>query len=363
VEVSLSIRREATVKYRGLDFKNRTRILPLTLVPKNGTSVLDWRPFPGGDTLDKIIGNVNDRCIKAYEDLRWLPAQIEAFVEIFDVVPYGVTSLSQLRSPDFKDIRILLVNLDVVSNRQGELGQVKVYVSEYHQQHWFYLTQVRKESDTHSLVEFFAQLPVFSVPQDPPQILEDQAEFETFLSNLCRRYFGVISALPPPPAPPPGTSGTPEIQRVTETYLDSLPRIAADARDIGITRDLSTEDTAQLAAGAAMQELALAQIAERARPQSNYQVTVDAIRQPILGVAAEPRLENPSLDTVDLLEVNAARPLSALSDEQQSIMADLGITGETSAAVHLDHPGVQDLIADLGGAVETTKFSSELPRW
>jgi len=112
-----------------------------------------------------------------------------------------------------------------------------------------------------------------------------------------------------------------------------------------------------------MQEFALAQVAERARPQSGYQVTVDAIRQPIFSATDRPRLESPTLDAVDLVEVNAARPLSDLTEEQQRIMADQCIREETSAAVHLDEPEVRGRIDGLGDAVETARFSGELPRW
>src|SRR5215218_3918423 len=108
-------------------------------------------------------------------------------------------------------------------------------------------------------------------------------------------------------------------------------KILMDGGDTAITQDLSTEETLQLASGAAMQEFALAQVAERARPQSGYQLTVDAIRQPIFSAIDRPRLESPTLDAVDLVEVNAARPLSDLTEEQQRIMADQCIREETSA--------------------------------
>ena len=357
-----SVEEEVTFEYGGYKFKNRMRILPLTLVPENGTSVLDWRPFPGGDPLDKIIEKANEKCIRAYKGLRWTSRQIEAFVEFFDVVPYGIASVKQLDSPDFKDIGILLVDLDAVGGRQEELGEVRVFVSEQHKARWRYLTQVRNDSDTNSLAEYFVQLPIFTIPSDLPQIMENQAAFESFLGNLCERYFRVISCLPPPP-PPSDARGTPEDHRATATYVDSLPQIAAKARDAAITRDLSTEETLQLASGAAVQEFALAQIAERARPQADYDVIVDAIRQPVMSPTEGPRLERPTFDTVDLVEVNPARPLSDLTEEQRDAIADLGIREETSAAVHIDTPDLRGLIGDLGDAVETTRFSGELPRW
>ena len=349
-----------TFRFGEYQFKNRMRILPLALVPKNGTSVLDWRPFPGGDTLDHIIKKTNERCIRAYKGLRWLRPQIEAFVQIIDVVPYGINSVDQLNPTDFGDIGILLVDLDVTGNKQEKLDHVKYIFINEEQKRLRYLTQVRKESNTGSLADQFVQFTVFTIPSDPPQLLEDQKAFESFLGNLCERYFRVISCLPPPPS---DARDTPEAQRITTNYLGALPRIAAEARDAAITGDLSTEETLQLASGAAMQEFALAQIAERARPQSDYEVIVDPIRQPIMDATEGLRRESPTLDTVDLLEVNPARPLSELTEEQQNIMADLSITEDATAAVHIDEPDTRDLIEDLGDAVEITRFSGELPRW
>ena len=69
------------------------------------------------------------------------------------------------------------------------------------------------------------------------------------------------------------------------------------------------------------------------------------------------------MDAVDLAEVNAARPLVDLTEERQRIMADLGIREETSAAVHVDEPEVRGRVDGLGDAVETARFSGELPRW
>ena len=90
---------------------------------------------------------------------------------------------------------------------------------------------------------------------------------------------------------------------------------------------------------------------------------MDAVREPIVSDLFKLYSRTPTVQPVDLLEVNAIHPLSELTDEQRNIMTDLGIRKDNLAAVHFGRSSIEDAVVRLGDAVEATRFSAELPVW
>jgi hypothetical protein len=158
------------------------RLLALAHKPDDSKSILDWRPFASGDRLNEIISKHNTRCLESYEGWGWLPDRIEKLVEGIDVVPRDLSSVHELRIPDYADIRILLIDLDAIQDAVN-LDQIKERICDHKQP--FYVTQVSSKSKSNSLSAYFCK--ELGVPSHP-DILPDQKAFEEWLYNFCLFY-------------------------------------------------------------------------------------------------------------------------------------------------------------------------------
>ncbi|MEW6162171.1 MAG: hypothetical protein AB1606_02460 [Nitrospirota bacterium] len=329
-----------------MKLKRYIRLLALVYTPATGKSILDWTPFEGGDTLDKIITNHNVRCIEGYQRLRWLPEFIEDLVEGIDIVPHDLSTVDKLRIWDFASIRIIMVDLNAIWE-QTKIEQIKVRMSKHDQ--YYFLAQVSRSPSIMSRITDFQPLPV---KPSTPEIIVDQTTFEEWLSRFCEGYCTTITSMPPP---------TGDLSTI-QAYIKALPEVAAKVRDAAIIRDLSEEEIVTLAHQAAMQEFTLARIAGQVRTRTKRRVVLDAIRMPIDRIAIESFLQQtPTLQRVKLVEVSLERPMSELTTEQRNIVVGLNIKRKTDAAVHLDQPSILDRVSSLRGVVKVTKFTAMLP--
>ena len=330
-----------------MEFKKYLKLLALTHISENDT-VLDWCPFEGGDRLDTIITNYNIRCIQSYSEC--LPEAIEAIVEGIDTMEdFDLSTVRDLKSEDFDDIHIILIDLDAIGEieeRTTMLDHIKACLSKTH---FTFLLQVSRASSKKSLVTYFLPLPV---GPSKPEIMSDQETFERWLNGFCEHY------RTPYTAPPPDMiMGDPKALR---TYYKTLPGVAAKVRDAAIIRDLSEEETISLAHQVSMKEIALTRIAEQVHTRTNRDVVLDAIREPVVDMPIELDFQPPALRQVNLVELYVAQPMNELTIAQRDILSGLGIK-EGFAAVFPDQPTVWDSVSSVKGVVKTTKFSAEMP--
>jgi ribosomal protein L30/L7E len=334
-----------------MKLKNFIRLLPLAHKPADKTSILDWRPFVSGDTLDEIVDNHNTKCIQSYEEFGWLPERIEMLVPGIDVVPHDLSTIDQLRIADYANIRILLVDLDAIQDTT-KFDQIKERICDYKET--FFVGQVSRKGDKRSLTAYFCGQ--FGHPSDP-EILQDQKTLEKWLHNFCIYYHTAIIHASKAMAKLAGN----------EEYIEVLTGIAAKVRDASIIRGLSEKETVALARRAAIQECALAGIGERIRNRAQirrktkFPIILDGIREPVIKMPTEPFSEAQDSEAAELVELHLDWPWKDLTNEQRNIFVDLGIRKKASVAVHFDKPALWKRVNKLKDAVKITKFSADLP--
>lgn len=341
-----------------LKFDKYLHLLALAYTPTPGTSILDWCPFSGGDKMNTIIEKHNARCMQHYQDkLDWLPEDIKALGEGINIVQHDLSTLSQLQEK-VTDIDILLVDLDAFKEKttkiEENINHLKVRMSRKPKKYHF--LQISKTSNASSQRTYFTPL---SIVPSMPEILSDQKTFESYLGiKFCGLYCtSVNSAFDELKSHPP-TGVDPNDTRAMLEYVD-VPGIAANVRDTAILKNMSVTETEKLARRAATQETYLTPIAERFRTETESQIVLDPIREPVDKITIE---QEPHLQQVNLLKVSLARPWRELTTEQRNVSSNMGLRGESFAAIHLDQPTIKIQVDSLKDVVKTTKFSAMLPR-
>ena len=340
-----------------MEFQNQTRLLALARAPRDGASIHDWVPFPGGDKLTAIVDRHNKGCIEACREEGWKDHFIKALAEVITIVPHDLSSVEQLKPADFETIGILLADLDKIKTATMELEGIKVFMGRYDRV--YHLAQVCRDPAFESCRDLFKPLPI--VPSRP-EILPTQSAFESFLGNLCRVLRQVIREAGPPDYPPGGTLGV-RGRATQRPYPKRFSRFAVRVRDAAMARDLTAEQTGTLARRAAMQESALGRVGQLAGTKIRYRVNVEGIRPSLFEVPAEVPLQVPATQEVVLLGLSLADRAVQLDPERKLLLADLGVRGKTFTAVHFDSPTIRKQVDQLGDVVEATRFSTELPGW
>lgn len=344
-------------------FENYMNLLALTFTPKTCRSILDWTPFPGGDTLNKIIDDHNASCLKCYKKTGLLPELVEKYVEKsgegISVDWRDLSKVQQLRSHDFAVIRILLLDLDAIGSETSELNFIRnlLLLSLGRQFQWYYLAQVSHSSGRASRASEFLGLPV---QPTKPEILPNQHAFKDFLMRLCKAYQDNLIELGPPPSPPLGTGG-PADKLASRMYRSAIRRMANEVRDATIVRNLSKAEAKNLARQVSMQEFALAQIAAQVRVQTSNQVIVDALREPVINMQIEPFIPFQDMRQVSLVTLQLNRTIRGLPAEQRKLLSDLGIEGKRFLTVHANREAIWNTVDSLKGTVNATKFSAVVP--
>ena len=337
-----------------MEFQNQTRLLALARVPRDGVSIHDWVPFPGGDKLTDIVDHHNERCIEACREERWSDYFIKTLTEVIRIVPHDLSSVEKLRPADFETIGILLADLADIKTAAMELEGIKVFMGRYDR--IYHLAQVCRDPATKSCKSLFEPLPI--VPSRP-EILPTQYAFESFLGNLCDALRLVIREV----GPPVHVRRRPGMLPI-KPRSKWFSRFAASVRDAAMARDLTPPQTMTLARNAAMQESALGRVGQLAGTKTRYRVNVDGIRPSLFEVPAELPVEAPATQKeVVLLGLSLADPDLELNPGQKHLLADLGVRGKTFTAVHFDTPRIRMQVKQLGDVVEATRFSTELPGW
>lgn len=337
-----------------MKFKKIMRLLPLSHTPRNGRSILDWRPFKGGDTIDKIVNDYNKRCFQSYQKLEWPSEYVEKHGEGIEVVLHDLSTVDQLRTSDFAGIRIILIDLDAIGEKMTEIDHVRGRLLAHEQ--CYFLPQISQTSGAISKINCFRGFPVFP---SRPEIIINQETFENWLGRFCKAYQIALQATDKLIAPPRVGIRAGKKESMLKPY--QKPKVAAETRDAAIIRDLSDEETVMLATLAAIQEFTLDGVVERIRTRTKRRVIVDAIRTPPVEIPIKPRAS--ILGQINLVELRLTRPMRKLTTEQRDTAVELGIKGENLPAVHVNRPTIQDKVENLKDVVEVTEFTAALPFW
>jgi hypothetical protein len=341
-----------------LKFDKNLLLLALAYTPTSGTSILDWSPFSGGDSLNTIIEKHNARCMQHYQDkLHWLSENIKMLGKGIDIVPHDMSTLSQLQEK-VRDIDILLVDLDAFKEKSSKIEENINHLKArmLGKQKKYHLLQISKTSNASSQRTYFTPLSI--VPSEP-EIFSDQNTFESYLGiKFCGLYSTIANSAFEELKSHLPTGVDPNDTRAMLEYVD-VPGIAANVRDIAILKNMSINETEKLTRRAVTQETYLTPIAEMFRTETESQIVLDPIREPVDKITIE---QEPELQRVNLLKVSLARPWSELTTEQRKVSSNIGLRGESFAAVHLDQPTILRQVDSLNDVVKTFKFSAMLPR-
>jgi hypothetical protein len=344
-------------------FQKYMGLLALAHPPQFTPSILGWRPFQGGDTLDTIVTRCN---VTFYEQLKknWLPEYIHQLIEGIRIIPHDLSTVDQVQGSEWDRIKILLADLDAINNSNNPVVSIRLRMA-MSIPHPYFLTHVSQISDATPLTDELRGLPIYL---SKPEILPNQAALEAFLSLFYSVSVAAVSGSSGPSfLVPPDTMFSINMKanrKAFLAYLKNLPQLVTKVRDVALMQGLSDAETKMLACRAAIQENALVYMAEHVRPSHRHRVVVDALRTPINHLAIQlPEHFTPDFEPVELVQLSLERPLRELTADQRHTLLDLGIKGQSFTAVYPDEAPIWDTVRDLHGAVRVSKFSAELPVW
>jgi hypothetical protein len=333
-----------------MSLKKHMDLLALSFTPEHGTSILDWRPFEKGETLDEIIHEHNLNLEAQFQDLGWLEESIEDLIEGINVLPTDLSALHQLRRDDFKNIRIILVDLESFSGENPNMPKLKERIS---RDDFTYLPQVGCSSEKKSLLDLFKPLPI--IPSRPDVLLK-QDDLKNWL-NCFSHIYGAVLKHKPEFVTDDHTRGGEKVDK------EHLSKTIARIRDVAMKRDLNEEQITVLADRSLTQEFALNRVARTVLSEMNTKsrVVLDGIRQPLDTISIENLSTEPTTEKFELLKCHLIHPIGMLNREQKRSVINLGIEGTNVAAVHFNHPHITKKISGLKGIIKATKFSTDLP--
>ncbi len=278
---------------------------------------------------------------------------VKTIINRIDIVRHDLDNLGKLGSDDFKTIEIIFADLDADADLQNHrgLGYVRAFMGSKPKN--YYLLQVSTRANPFSLLTFFGGLPIWPVPLEPPQILANQAAFESFLDKFCFRLpynppsseGGTSGGGGQPPSggpPPPRRSGTGEASDHAD-YLDAVMKIKADVTDAAIKKNLTHDQSLSLARLAVQQELGLKSIERAIRADPYQRIILNSIRKPVFEIAAQP-FQQPKYENIEFIQFRPKRPLWDVSYGQRRVLRRLGVKNESYAVVNEYTYHTQDLM-------------------
>ncbi len=235
-----------------IQFKNFRSLLVLANRPKNVRSILDWCPFTDGRSLYNIIKDHNDKCIKAYLGMGWLPDFIQDIGEGVRVERYDFSEIEQLDLDSFKDIDIILIDHDAIKGKsidvERKLVGLKTKMGTVKKP--YILLQISKTPKVDSIASYFEPL---AISRTEPEIFYNEKEFEDFLTLFCRYYFtGARKYFAKRHA----------TGEDTDNMKSSLKQMASFTRDIAFAMNMSPQKVNFIASRAANNDLFLKGFAE-----------------------------------------------------------------------------------------------------
>lgn len=361
---------------------NTEEVLVLTCTPQDLVTALEWRPFRQGNNLGEIITAHNLRC-----DGLMQKKTPETFVDCLPGIKPALTigtcladDTSNLTAERLSRVKILLLDLDSSKHNQQRMEPIRNQLAKGDR--IYHLVQISRSSRPVSWAAFFGKNAC--ILRSDPEVFQKQPEFEKFLHGFRDAYenawTGVIRN--PLDAPclekvynepyihpsrghflKPQSKEGKSVERVYRDYQWALPNLLAGIRDVAIARRLPEDQAANLGRTAAIQELLLTLIAERARPNPGFPVSVNPIRMPLYYMPAARPLEMRELQKIRLVGLQLIKPIHELNAGHRETLADLGFSDGVRAVVHFDRPDVWDNINRHEGILKSKRFGAELPGW
>ena len=357
-------------------------LLVLTCTPIDTNTVIEWRPFKQGNTLGQIVTAHNLRCDGILQE-RTPKEFVDCLPEIKPALTIGsclAENSDQLNADRLGKVKILVLDLDSEEHSLQRMEPIRQQLSEIDQM--FYLVQVSRLSRPVSWAGFFGESS--HILRTEPEIFTKQSEMEKFLHRFRGAYengwAGVIRN--PLDAPcleksynepyvhpsrrhflKPDSREGKSVERIYRTYRSRYPNLVSSVRDTAIARQLPDDQVVNLGRTAAIQELLLTLIAERARPSSVSPVSVSPIRMPLKNIPVIQPVELSDLRAAQLVGVHRLKPIEQLDESHLSTLEELGMKYGVPTAIHHDHPDIWGRIEKMGDILKGEKFTAELPNW
>jgi hypothetical protein len=357
-------------------------LLVLYQRPEEKAVVPGWRPFSEGDTLEEIVSDHNLHCQEIVKQ-KIPPHLLECAKAIRPSLKIIWGELDPKQRPGGLELgrpTILLLDLNTL---QGDVNKLIPFRDILvRQRRLVHLVQVRRSIPATSIISFFEGAACILIAGQ--EVFERQTELEAFLATFRQVHGDSWAGIGQNPLDAPCQKGAyaepyihprhghfinslseegESIRRVYLAYHDRLPALAAETRDVAMARKLPAEQAINLGRSAAIQELLLALVAERARQRPVYPVSVEAIRQPLFNVPADQPLELNQLKEVKLIAVHLRQVRLQPTPEECCQLDGLGLAKGAFVAVHHDQPALWERIQSLEGLVTAQTLTAELPGW
>lgn len=362
--------------------RNTEEVLILTCTPQDVVRALEWRPFRQGNTLGEIVTAHNLRCDGLLQE-KTPKSFVDYLPEIKPALTIGTClaeDTGEIGPDRFNKVKILLLDLDSDQHSQQRLGLIRNQLAK--RDRIFHLVQVSRSSRSVSWGGYFGENAC--ILRSDPEVFHKQSDLEKFLHVFRETYengwAGVIhnpldapcqeKAYSEPYIHPsrghflkPHSEQGKSVERVYRDYRKALPNLLTGIRDVAMARQLPKDQVVNLGRTAAIQELLLTLIAERARPYQGCPVSVDPIRMPLYTMPSARPLEMRELQKIPLIELRLTKPFGEFNAGQREALAELGFTDGVRAAVHFDRPDVWEKINQQESVVKSDPFTAELPGW
>ncbi|HET6446067.1 MAG TPA: hypothetical protein VFI27_15980 [candidate division Zixibacteria bacterium] len=368
--------------------RNTEELLVLTCNPQDIVAALDWRPFKTGNTLGEIITAHNLRCDGLLQE-KTPKAFVDSLPQIKPALKIGTCIAREaggLSADRLRRVKILLLDLDSDEQILERMEPIRKQLSGC--DHAIHLVQVSRSPRPVSWAGYFDD--EANILTSDPEVFTKQSEFETFLHVFREAYengwAGVtlnpldVPRLEVKHSEPyihpsrghfikPGSKEGKSVERVYRDYRKALPNLLAGIRDVAMAQKLPADQAVNLGRTAAIQELLLTLIAERARPFPGYPLSVQPIRMPLGDMPTAQPLEMKDLQKTRLVGLRLVKRIQNLnedenfSEDEKMALAELGIAGETLAVVQIDRQEVWEKVKPIKEILESDIFAADLPGW
>ena len=320
-----------------MGFKHFKGLLPLTKKPASCARITQWPPFAGGDTLDKIINDYNERCFNFLKKKKFDITAIEDYLEGIDIVLHDLSTFNQLGEKDFTRIRLMLIDLEYIDDIKTNTYKLKYRMAR--NIHYF-IPQISRTKNAGSCIGDFE---LYFVWESDPVVISDQETFEKWLDGFCCASGIVVDSIS---------------REITTGDGTRMRNLVADIRDAAVVRKLSENDTSALSKQAVAQDFALRAIEKEVFDRTKLKVDISSRREPLVSMEIGRDL---SLEEVPLMGVYLEQPKKSLAPSEVEVLSLLGIRKKGAFAVHLDQPNFRDALKSVRRAVKSTEFTAQLP--
>lgn len=360
-------------------------LLILNQQPMSEQRILGWRPFQQGSSLGDILDDYHQGCREAIGDntpakyVRCAQDQVTQLRVIqarpCAADPPGTESVTP--ALDLKRTKIILLDWDSLSKCQDFL--IQHLNSGNEQKHFTHLILLG-----HQLSPDYAELFLESFLTTRLDICRNQHDLE----RIFRRYYETLgyawwgvsrnpfttpcqSSLYGDPLVHPRHSHFVDsrcsegeiIRRVYQNYQEIVPELVVRIRDHALLNELRSKQVRYLGRLAAIQEFLILLAVEQTCIQSETVISTKAIRRPLTDIPIENPFDLKQLRETELLLLELDASQRQPTNVETEFLADLGLTGSTTAAILVNKSEVWEKIAALSEITTVKPFRASLPKW